>query len=124
MVSWDEAVRRCNSSSDEPLYLPGFSDDQFQEAGEYIDKHEIASLWINLKYSPVFVWNNGTVYSWYFSIDYFLFFLLYNYISTSVIFIGESIQQQTGECVILREGNIQAVPCNNMKYVTCQGNGK
>ena len=63
LVSWDEAVRRCNSSSDEPLYLPGFSDEQFQEAGEYMNKHEITSLWINLKYSPVFVWNNGTDYS-------------------------------------------------------------
>ena len=63
LVSWDEAVRRCKTFSDEPLYLPGFSDDQFQEADEYMNKHEITSLWINLKYSPVFVWNNGTVYS-------------------------------------------------------------
>ena len=28
-----------------------------------MNKHEITSLWINLKYIKVFVWNNGTVYS-------------------------------------------------------------
>ena len=66
MVPWDEAVRRCNMYSDEPLYLPGFSDDQFQEAGEYMNKHEITSMWINLKHSPVFVWNNGVIYSMYY----------------------------------------------------------
>ena len=53
LVSWDEAVRRCKTSSAEPLYLPGFSDEQFQEAGEYINKYEITSLWINLKYRTV-----------------------------------------------------------------------
>ena len=62
LVSWDEAVRRCNTSSDEPLYVPGFSDEEFQEAGEYMNKHEITSMWINLKYSHVFVWNNWSVY--------------------------------------------------------------
>ena len=49
-ISWDEAVRRCNTSSDEPLYLPGFSDDQFQEAGQYMEQY---------------IWNNGTIYSGY-----------------------------------------------------------
>ena len=62
LVSWDEAVRRCNTSSDEPLYLPGFSVEEFQEAGEYMNKHEITSMWINLKSSFVFVWNNWSVY--------------------------------------------------------------
>ena len=63
LVSWDEAVRRCTTSSSEPLYLPGFSDEEFQEAGEYMNKHEITSMWINLKYSHEFVWNSGSVYS-------------------------------------------------------------
>ena len=75
-ISWDEAVRRCNTSSDEPLYLPGFSDDQFQEAGEYMNKHKITSMWINLKHTFVFVWNNGTIYSGY---HYYYYYYYYQF---------------------------------------------
>ena len=123
LVSWDEAVRRCKTSSDEPLYLPGFSDEQFKEAGEYMNKHEIKYLWINLKYSKVFVWNNGTVYGWYFSI-FSNFCLLYIYVSMSGIFVAEAMRWWYGECGILNSDIIYAGSCDILRYVTCQENGK
>ena len=40
------------------------------------------------------------------------------------ISLETSIHQQRGDCAILREGLIQAVSCDNRRYVTCYRNGK